>query len=69
MRHPSRTNQTNRIGRTSMTSRIITTGTMIKTVITTTGMMMIGAVRIVTITPWRPTTTGTARHGSSWNNN
>ena len=50
MRHPSRTNQTNRIGRTSMTSIIITTGTMIKTVITTTGMMMIGAVRIVTIT-------------------
>lgn len=50
MRHPSRTNRTNRIGPISLTSTIITTGTMIKTVITMTGMMMIGAVKIVTIT-------------------
>ena len=49
MRHPSRTNRTNRIGPISLTSTIITTGTMIKTVITMTGMMMIGAVKIVTI--------------------
>jgi hypothetical protein len=33
-----------------MTSRIITTDTMTKTVITTTGTMMIGAVKIATIT-------------------
>ena len=65
MRHPSRTNQ---IGRTSMTSIIITTGTMIKTVITTTGMMMIGAVRIVTIT-MEAAITGTAmdRAGTTTN--
>ncbi len=39
--HPSRTNQI---------SRIITIDTMIKIVITMTGMMMIGAVEIATIT-------------------
>ncbi len=49
-----------------MTSIIITTGTMIKTVIITTGMMMIGAVKIVTIT-MEAAITGMAMD-QGWNN-
>jgi len=46
----SRTNRISPTGRISLTSRITMTGTTAKIVITTTGMMMIGAVKIVTIT-------------------